>query len=75
MRTTLTIDDEVLRVAQALADARTVPLGRAVSDLALKGIEALRAAPSTGKGFPTFKVRPGARPITPGDVKRAEDEW
>ncbi len=74
MRTTLTLDDEVLRVAKSLADARDIPLGRAVSDLARKGIEWTRAAPVKTGAFPTFHVRPGARAITLEDVKRAEDE-
>ena len=74
MRTTLTLDDEVIRVAQSVADARAIPLGRAVSDLALKGIEAIRSVPAKSGKFPTFKVRQGAKPVTMDDVKRAEDD-
>ena len=74
MRTTLTLDDEVLRVAQAMAAARSISLGEAVSELARKGIGALQSGPRRAKGkFPTFRVRPGSKPITLDDVRRAED--
>ncbi len=74
MRTTLTLDDEVLRIAQAIADAREIPLGRAVSELARKGIEAISSTPAKTGKFPTFRVNPGAKAITMADVRRAEDE-
>lgn len=74
MRTTLTLDDEVLRVAKAMADARSLPLGRVVSELALKGLHAPPARPAGRRVFPVFQVRPGARPLTLADVKKDEDE-
>lgn len=53
MRTTLEIDDTVLRAARALADQRLISLGAAVSELALRGLRA------NGDGIPTagFPVR------------------
>ncbi len=47
MRTTLEIDDAVLRAARALADQRLISLGAAVSELALRGLRA------SGEGIPT----------------------
>ena len=74
MRTTLTLDDEVLRVAKAMSEARSIPLGRAVSELALKGMQAPQARATGRQAFPVFPVRPGARLLTLADVKRDEDE-
>jgi hypothetical protein len=74
MRTTLTLDDEVLRVAKAMAEARSIPLGRAVSELAIKGLRAPVASHQGRRAFPVFPVRSGARPLTLADVKKDEDE-
>ena len=74
MRITLTIDDDVLATAKRLAHARSEPLGRVLSDLVRRGLD---AAPQTeregGRAFPTFNVAPDAPLITPEDVKRGED--
>jgi Arc/MetJ family transcription regulator len=40
MRTTISIDDDVLAEAKTYATARQVPLGRAVSDLIRRGLTA-----------------------------------
>jgi hypothetical protein len=76
MRTTLTIDDDLLAAARSLAQARSESLGKAISDLARRGLEATpRVRPNAGgSGFPVFSVPKGARPITLEDVRRAEDE-
>jgi hypothetical protein len=75
MRTTLIIDDDMLAVAKSLADARSVTVGKALSDLARKG---LASAPPLDRnpisGFPVFRVPANAKPITLEDVKRLEDE-
>ena len=73
MRTTLSIDDDILVVARALADEKALPLGRVLSDLAKKGLQQSRVA-VVADGFPVFHVDPAARVITLNDVKRAEDE-
>lgn len=75
VRTTLTIDDDVLRFAQSIAEAREITLGRAISELAQKGIEALSSVPAKSGKFPTFRVSAGARTITLEDVRRAEEEF
>ena len=38
MRTTLSIDDDVLEAARQLSEANHIPLGQAVSNLARRGI-------------------------------------
>ncbi|WP_454293901.1 hypothetical protein [Salana multivorans] len=72
MRTTLDIDDAVLSAARAKARAENVSLGRAVSDLARRGLgiavevgsDALHgngdeAAPGRIPGFPVLRGAPG----------------
>ena len=75
MRTTLSIDDDLLAVAKNLAEQRSISLGAAVSELMRRGLEAGSAVtyPDSG-GLPTFQVSAGAAPITSDDVKRLEDE-
>lgn len=72
MRTTLTLDDDVLHAARGLARARSLSLGAAISELARRGLQDQRT-PSDGE-LPMFEVPPGARLITLDDVKRLEDE-
>ena len=71
MRTTVTIDDDVLAAARALAAAEGLSLGGALSRLARRGLSTDAKRPA---GFPVFDVPPGARPITLADVQAALDE-
>lgn len=57
MRTTVDLDDTVLAAARAKARAERVSLGRAISDLALRGL-APQHGPDHGD-FPTFETAPG----------------
>jgi hypothetical protein len=75
MRTTLTLDDDVLDAARALVQGSGKTLGQIVSELARRG---LRARADFGKksGLPTFVVAADA-PIIPSDRARdllANDE-
>ena len=73
MRTTLTLDDDVLASARALAEQRGVPIGSIVSALARRGLaHALLAA--TRNGIRLFPVRPDAGPVTPELVKTLADD-
>jgi hypothetical protein len=73
MRTTLDIDEDVLRAAKSLARARERSLGSVLSDLARKGLTP-RTSSSKKRGFPVFRVGPDAPPITEDMVKRAGEE-
>ena len=73
MRTTVTIDDDVLAVARALAVRQGSSLGRALSELARRGFKGGDTAKDDG--VPVFRVAADARPITSEDVHRALDEW
>lgn len=72
MRTTLQIDDDVLRVAKDIAAAEGRSVGDVVSRLARIGLTP-QPRPTTG-AFPTFHVPDGASVITPAMVQRALDE-
>lgn len=75
MRTTLTIDDDLLAAARSLARARSASVGQMISDLARRGLQAsARSVRQRSGGFPVFSVPDDARPITLEDVARAEDE-
>ncbi|MGA2397355.1 MAG: antitoxin [Steroidobacteraceae bacterium] len=73
MRTTLTIDPDILSAARQIADAKSKSIGEVISELARRGLEA-RAKVTTRQGYPVFPVTTGAPPLTPEDVRRDEDE-
>ena len=76
MRTTVTIDDDVLSVARALAERNGVSVGRALSELARRGFRT-RAALDHHKRErgSVFSVDPDAGPITSEDVHRSLRDW
>ena len=73
MRTTLNLDDDLLRAARSLARARSASLSEAVSELLRRGLEQSHTF-GDEDGFPVFRVLPSSRPITLEDVKQIEDE-
>jgi hypothetical protein len=75
MRTTIDLAPELLAAAKKIASARSQSLGTVISELALQALYARTDKPlSTRSGFPVFKVRKGAAPISLEDVKRDEDD-
>jgi hypothetical protein len=75
MRTTLTIDDDVLAAAKSLARAKSQSVGRVISDLVRRALAEPSNRPrKTATGFPVFNVAEGAQPITLEDVRKDEDE-
>jgi hypothetical protein len=74
MRTTIDLDEDVLRTAKALAAARKVTLSRVVSELARKGLEPEPIEYTYRNGFPVFPKRPGAQPVIPEHVKELLDK-
>ncbi len=72
MRTTLEIDDDVLQAARSVAAAEGKNIGKALSELARRGLEP-RTQSKTRSGFPVFDVGPDAAPITLELVKDALD--
>jgi predicted nucleic acid-binding protein len=72
-RTTLTVDDDVLDAARALAERRGAPIGLVLSELARRGLE-LAGAGRTRNGIRLFPVRDDAVSVTPELVKELLDE-
>ena len=73
MRTTLTIDDDVLAAARDLAEQSGKAIGVVVSELSRAGLEAARRPLRSVGRVPTFTPRPGAAPITSNSVIEARD--
>jgi hypothetical protein len=74
MRTTLTIDDDVLAAARELAATDGKSVGEVISALAR---QAMRPAPSrrtTRNGVPLLSVRPGAPRVTSELVRQLQEE-
>jgi len=74
MRTTLELDDDVVRAARAIAAAEGRPLGRVVSELARRGLIPPPLQPEEEGGFPVFRVPEGAPPITDQMVRDAFED-
>lgn len=72
MKTTLTLDDDMLTAARKLATDRSEPLGRVVSDLIRRGLATSSPFPAADSGFPVFQVAVDSAPITLEDVRRGE---
>jgi len=72
MKTTLTIDDDVLAEARLLAAHQATSVSRVISELARKGLRSKSVKKRSD--YPAFSVKRTARPITLDDIKRAEDE-
>ena len=73
MRTTLSIDPEVLGAAKKIAAARSISLGEVISELARRGLEA-RSKIGSRYGFPVFDVPANTPPLTPEQVRQDEDD-
>ena len=73
MRTTVDIDEDILRTAKAIARDSDQSLGRVLSDLARKGL-ATRAVEyvEVRNGMPLLPRRPDAEPVTLEMVKELE---
>jgi hypothetical protein len=75
MRTTLTLDDDVLEAARAVADLRGIAIGEVVSELARRGLEAPSLAPAAVRnGIRLFPVRERAGVVTPERVRALLEE-
>lgn len=73
VRTTITIDDDVLAAAKALAQQQGRPLGGVISDLARRALR--RPKPKHARnGIPLLPFKPGAKPVTLELVNALRDE-
>jgi hypothetical protein len=73
MRTTLTLDDDILELAARQAKLRGVSLSRTVSDLARRGLAA--STPSQDQdGVVVFRLPADSPPVSTEAVRRIETE-
>jgi hypothetical protein len=73
MRTTLSLDDDLLPVVRSYAESRSIPIGKAVSQLVRKGL----SSPTPTRmvdGFVVFDVPPDEPRITTDKVRELESE-
>ena len=73
MRTTLSVDDDILHAARALAERRGETIGMVLSELARRGLEPVSLG-AVRNGIHLFPIRAGAEPVTPELVKTLLDE-
>lgn len=74
MRTTLTIDDDVLAAAKGLAVRQHKSVGEVISALARKALLPAVKRRDVRNGLPLLPVRAGAEPVTPELVNQLRDE-
>jgi len=74
VRTTLRIDEDVLRAARSLARTEGRTVGEVVSDLARRGLRPSPPRRRGRSGLPTFDVPPGTAPLTPEMVREALED-
>ena len=74
MRTTLTIDDDVLSAAKALAAQRNETIGDVISDLVRQALSPPTPGVSTRNGVPLLPRRQDGGPVTLETVNALRDE-
>ena len=73
MRTTVNLDDEVMRAVRSLARERDESLGTVISALLRKALSPPDQI-TYEEDFPVFQVREGSPPITPEMVDSALED-
>lgn len=73
MRTTVNLDEDVLRAVRSLARDQRESLGEVISRLVRKALQPPERVAYDGD-IPVFQVREGAAPITPEMVEAALEE-
>ncbi len=72
MRTTLSIDDDVLREAKVYADSRDIALGKAVSELVRRGLQAPLQTRLVN-GFHVVELPRGAPTVTGEQIRKLQE--
>jgi hypothetical protein len=73
MRTTLNLDDDILERAACQAKLRGASLGKTVSDLVRRGLNAPTPSRNEG-GIVVFQLPADSPPVTTAEVRRLESE-
>lgn len=74
MRTTLDVDEDVLRVAKELAAQRGVTAGKVLSELARQALKPPGATAEQRNGIPLLPPREDSRPVTMEAVNELRDD-
>jgi hypothetical protein len=74
MRTTISIDDDLLAATKGLASAQGKTLGEVISALIRQGLRPSGASLGVRNGVPLLPRRPDAMPVTPDLVNQLRDE-
>ncbi|MEN9866967.1 MAG: hypothetical protein RL748_2557 [Pseudomonadota bacterium] len=74
MRTTLTIDDDVLATVKEMAVRQQKSLGEVMSGLVRQALTPTPAPRNERNGIPLLTVRPGSIPVTLELVNQLRDE-
>jgi len=73
MRTTLSLDDDVLPLVKQYAESRSLAFGKAVSELVRRGLAAQRPT-RTVNGLRVFDLSPESPRVTTRRVRELEAE-
>jgi hypothetical protein len=74
MRTTLSIDDDVLSAAKEIAAEQNRTVGEVISSLARRGLNLIESRHQTRNGSPLLPVRAGAKRVTSVLVHQVREE-
>ena len=74
MRTTLNVDEDVLRAVKELAKLRSTTVGKVLSELARRTLERERSPATVRNGVPLLASRPDEGIVTPDVVGWLRDE-
>jgi hypothetical protein len=73
MRTTLSLDDDIVPVVKSYAESRSLAMGQAVSELVRRGLNA-PVKTRVLNGLVVFDLPEDTEPVTSALVKRLESE-
>lgn len=74
MRTTITIDDDVLSAAKEIADMENKSIGEVISALARRALSPAASKVKTRNGVPLLPARKGAARVTSEMVRQLREE-
>jgi hypothetical protein len=73
MRTTLSLDDDLLPQVKKYAESRDITVGKAVSELVRRGLHA-PIQTRVVNGFHVIELPPGSPPVTIEHIRKLEEE-
>ncbi|MFZ4534967.1 hypothetical protein [Propionivibrio sp.] len=74
MRTTLSIDDDVLNAVKGLAQTQHRSVGEVLSSLARQALRPVAPSGAVRNGVPLLTPRAGAAPVTSALINQLRDE-